>query len=134
MLNKVLCIDDDAVTLMICKMVMEKSSFAKEVVLAENGQIALNILESQSAIPELILLDINMPVMNGWDFLREFVGKFEGKSSASRVAILSSSMNPEDVQTAGKFDVVIDFIQKPLTTGGLDALKTHEELKAYFRG
>lgn len=132
MLNKVLCIDDDAVTLMICKMVIAKSSFTKEVVLAENGQIALNILENQSSIPELILLDINMPVMNGWDFLEEFVSKFEGETNSSRVAILSSSVNPEDVQTAGKFAIVIDFIQKPLTTDRLDALKKHEKLKEYF--
>lgn len=135
MLKKVLCVDDDPVTLMICKMVMAKAAFTQKIALAENGKVAIDLLNAdpEATEVELVLLDLNMPVMNGWDFLDEFVRSQRHKLPAARIVILSSSVNPEDYEKARSYDVVIDFIKKPLTTEGLEAFKQHEQMKGYFR-
>ena len=62
MLDKILCVDDDAITLMLCKMVIVKSSFSKEIVTATNGEEALNYFKmlknnSSEEIPQMIFLD-----------------------------------------------------------------------------
>ncbi len=134
MLKKVLCVDDDPVTLMICKMVIEKACFAKSTSLAANGQLAIDYFASDptAAHTELVLLDLNMPVMNGWDFLDEFMRSYKARFPTTQVAILSSSVNPEDVQKARSYEIVIDFIKKPLTVEGLEAFKKHEKLSGYF--
>lgn len=81
MLDKILCVDDDAIALMLCKMVLSKNSFSTEIATATNGEEALNyfknlkktITENPSIqIPQLIFLDLNMPVMGGWEFLDHF--------------------------------------------------------------
>ena len=73
MLHKILCVDDDPITLMLYKMVIAKASFTEEIITAKNGQEALDYYnnlraEGESQSPELIFLDLNMPVMGGWNF------------------------------------------------------------------
>lgn len=133
MLNKVLCVDDDEVTLMICKIIIAKCKFSKEVAKALNGQQALDIFTNNQAASEiqLILLDINMPVLNGWDFMDAFSG-LSAHFPNVRVAILSSSVNPEDVSKAKTYPQVLGFISKPLTEESVQLLKDHAELKMHF--
>jgi CheY-like chemotaxis protein len=69
--NKFLLIDDDKATNFINKTVIKKTFFTDDVIIAQNGIEALNILNNGCS-PEIIFLDINMPVMNGWEFLEEF--------------------------------------------------------------
>ena len=78
MLNKILCVDDDPITLMLCKKVIERTSFAQEIITAQNGEEAFQYFKKIIAeikkgnaveYPKLVLLDLNMPVMNGWEFL-----------------------------------------------------------------
>ncbi|MCW3113915.1 MAG: response regulator [Segetibacter sp.] len=141
MINKVLCIDDDQITLVLCEMVIKKAGFATEVVTAKNGREGLawfsayfsknNNIPKQEA-PQLILLDLNMPVMNGWDFLEDYLMKYSDRLPATKVVIISSTVNPEDFSRANRYEIVIDFINKPLTTEGLEELMEHEQLKAFF--
>ena len=73
MLERILCVDDDPITLMLCKKVIEKSTFSKEIDTAVNGEDALkyfdNLITTKAKYPQLIFLDLNMPIMNGWEFL-----------------------------------------------------------------
>ena len=141
MINKVFCIDDDPITLVLCDMVIKKSGFAKEVITAKNGREGLawfsayfsknNATEKQTP-PQLIFLDLNMPVMNGWDFLEDYLMKYAERMPETKVIILSSTVNPEDFLRANRYDIVIDFINKPLTTEGLQDLRDHEKISAYF--
>lgn len=131
MLDNVLCVDDDAVTLMLCKATLTKAKFSKEVMTAVNGQEAINIFKSNNTpLVDLVLLDLNMPVKNGWDFLDEFV-VLEKKPSA-KVVIVSSSMDPGDVKKAKGYQPVITFINKPLTFDLLEVLKKEEAIKDRF--
>ena len=81
MFDLILCVDDDPITLMLSKMVISRSLFAKEIVTAQNGEEALNYFDELrlnnlgteiNSYPRLIFLDLNMPIMGGWEFLDLF--------------------------------------------------------------
>jgi CheY-like chemotaxis protein len=95
------------------------SEFANKVISCENGKIAYDYLKDLLAkggdIPEIIFLDINMPVMNGWDLLEELEHIKSSFSKLPRIYILSSTVDPEDYKRAKSFDAVVDFISKPLS-------------------
>ncbi|MFC5271192.1 response regulator [Adhaeribacter terreus] len=139
MLNKLLLIDDDDISLMICEIVIKQEKFASEVLKARNGQEGINYLKSldsgqtDNKKPDLILLDLNMPVMNGWEFLEEFSGELEEKFPEMKVCILTSSVDPFDFSHSKIYDNVIGFISKPLTIEALNELRSNERLEANFR-
>lgn len=143
MIERVLCIDDDQITLVLCEMVIRKAKFAQEVIKAHNGKEGLSWFsayfsrqKSKSSpseeAPTIIFLDLNMPVMNGWDFLEDYMMKYADRLPETKVVIVSSTVNPEDFSRANRYDLVIDFINKPLTAEGLQDLMEHEKLTSFF--
>ncbi len=133
MIDLILCVDDDPITLMLCKMVVSKAGFAKEIVTAQNGEeaidyfdeIKLNNLGSEiKRYPELIFLDLNMPVMGGWEFLDHFTqSDYEAIFPKTKVLVLSSTIDPQDIDKAKKYPMVLDFLSKPITKEMLADLK-----------
>ncbi len=88
-----LLVDDSPSTNFFNKVMLEKVDELNELKIAENGQVALEILNSQY-IPEIILLDINMPVMNGWQFLEEFQ-KLDKKFQDTMIILMLGAELPE---------------------------------------
>ena len=130
MTHTVLCVDDDAITLMLCKKVIIKSSFAQEIITAQNGEEALQYLNSLKnetsnleIQPQLIFLDLNMPIMGGWEFLDCFIKPEFSDFRAVKVVVLSSTIDPEDLEKSKKYPMVIDFLSKPITNSMLQYLK-----------
>ena len=130
MLDTILCIDDDAITLMLCKKVIIKSSFSHEIITAQNGEEALRYfqtikeVENQSnAVPQLIFLDLNMPIMGGWEFLDYFNKPEFAAFKTIKVVVLSSTIDPEDLEKSKQYPMVIDFLSKPITQAMLEYLK-----------
>nr|WP_315145635.1 response regulator [uncultured Flavobacterium sp.] len=128
MLETILFIDDDLITLMLCKMVISKASFSKEIATAKNGEEALkyfDTLKTTNSInkPQLIFLDLNMPVMNGWEFLDSFNTEEYAAFQKTKIVILSSTIDPADLERSKKYPMVIDFLSKPITKEMLDYLK-----------
>jgi CheY-like chemotaxis protein len=135
MLEQILCVDDDPITLMLCKKVIEKASFSEEIITARNGEEALHFFNelkySKSKIqkkPQLIFLDLNMPVMGGWEFLDHFSSIDYEEFNSINVVVLSSTINPEDLAKAKKYSAVIDFLSKPITKSMLEYLKNKMDL------
>ena len=132
MLKKILCVDDDPITLMLCKKVIEKTSFAQEIVTAQNGEEALQYFKkivteinngSIVEYPKLVLLDLNMPVMNGWEFLDAYSKNEFQDILTSKFIVLSSTIDPDDVKKSKAYNMVADFMSKPITTEMLENLK-----------
>lgn len=124
--TNVLLIEDDPITIMVCDRIIKMTGFAEQVQSKENGQEAIkyikSIIEDETTFPEIIFLDINMPVMNGWDFLQEFDALKSKIPALPRIFILSSTVDPEDYKRAEEFDTVAGFISKPLTQEHLNDL------------
>ncbi len=133
MLDKILCVDDDPITLMLCKKVVERVDFAKEIITANNGEEAIiyfdNLFEERKfnnsiVYPKLVLLDLNMPVMDGWEFLESYMNKYyQDIFISTRFIVLSSSIDPYDINRAKTYPV-IGFLSKPITKEMLENLKS----------
>jgi CheY-like chemotaxis protein len=132
MLDTILFVDDDPITLMLCKMVISKAFFSKEIVTAKNGEEALIYFNTLKQInsdgelkrqPQLIFLDLNMPVMGGWEFLDSFSTANYSDYNKTNVIILSSTIDPEDLEKSKKYPMVIDFLSKPISKEMLEYIK-----------
>lgn len=132
MLDTILCVDDDPITLMLCKMVINKAAFSKEIITSKNGEEALNYFKTlkennagdqSKKPPQLIFLDLNMPVMGGWEFLETFKTAEYLDFNTINVIILSSTIDPDDLEKAKKYPMVLDFLSKPISKEMLEYVK-----------
>jgi CheY-like chemotaxis protein len=121
-LNCVLLIDDDEPTNFLNNMFIEEAGCSAHIEIKQGGEEALEYLarSQQSAgnaapHPDLIFLDINMPAMDGWEFLDKFKA-LKNKSDKIIIIMLTTSLNPDDVIRAYKIPEVSGFENKPLTT------------------
>lgn len=106
-------VDDDPAFLQLCEMLAGYSGESIEMVSFNNPVQALN--ELSTIQPDVLLLDIFMPQLDGWDFLQYI----KGVDYINAVYIVTSSVDPQDRQRALKNPMVIDFIPKPLNKGKL---------------
>jgi CheY-like chemotaxis protein len=122
-------VDDNETDNFISKRIIQYSSFAENVDIFSSGKDALNhlgkIKDSVELLPDLIFLDINMPVLDGFVFLYEFELLSEMIKDKCKVIILSSSDNRRDIERMMANEFVTRFVTKPLT---LDTLKEIKEL------
>ena len=134
MLDKILCIDDDPITLMLCKKVISKAEFSKEIDFFKNGEEAIQYFdelkyeknkENKITPPNLIFLDLNMPIMNGWEFLDVFSDKdYYLDFPNTKVIVLSSTIDPKDLNKSKSYPMVIEFLSKPITKEMLETIKS----------
>lgn len=121
-LNKILIVDDDSVACFLLERALKKAGVSQHILVANNGEEALQILKQvclTETCPELILLDINMPVMNGFEFL-EALQNSGLAALPLKIILLTSSSNPQDVERAKRYPVAA-YLSKPITE---DKLKT----------
>jgi CheY-like chemotaxis protein len=108
-------------------MVITKALFSNEIATAKNGQDALiyfdTLKTNNSTKPQLIFLDLNMPVMDGWEFLDSFITSAYSEFHDTKVIILSSTIDPEDIEKSKHYPMVIDFLSKPISKEMLEYLK-----------
>jgi CheY-like chemotaxis protein len=112
-------VDDDEVFVFLTTKAIEKTSLVDLIRVFGNGLDALNFLKENknniSALPEIILLDLSMPIMNGWQFLEEYAALNPNIGKKITIYICSSSISPDDVSRAKTISEVSDYIIKPIT-------------------
>ncbi|PKL74812.1 MAG: response regulator [Candidatus Melainabacteria bacterium HGW-Melainabacteria-1] len=119
---RILLIDDDPVNNLICESLIKKFGAACQVFSFLSAYEALEWLQlqSQDNWPDLIFLDLNMPRMDGWDFLEHL--RELPPAEAVSVKILSSSVCEDDLERASSHELVDDYLVKPLTIEHLSCL------------
>lgn len=132
-INCVLLVDDDEPTNFLNQMIFESLDVVNQVRVAENGSKALEYLKKASTgdenypVPNMIFLDINMPAMNGWEFLEYYAAMDADNKADVVVVMLTTSLNPDDRSKAESNPDVTGFESKPLTAEKLEML-----LQKYF--
>ena len=115
---RVLLIDDDQVYLFAATKTIEATGMAASVEVCTNGLDALEylnkIIGSNGKLPDVIFIDINMPVMDGWEFLEEYKTLSTKIPSNIKIYILSSSVDKNDIMRAKEYLSVIDYVVKPV--------------------
>lgn len=118
-LKSILLVDDDDATNYLHKLIIKKADCAESVHVELNGEAAIKYLttalQGVYPRPELIFLDINMPLMNGWDFLEEYEKLDHAQQGGQVIVMLSTSLVASDIEKAKKYGNISEFLSKPLT-------------------
>ncbi|WP_024768514.1 response regulator [Aquimarina macrocephali] len=121
-------IDDDNMYVNLVKRIVEAKNLCKNLMVFQNGKDALNYFEAiltnlnKRTIPEIIFLDLNMPVMDGWEFLDNFTKIKNKLGKTITLYIVSSSINPVDIERAKSINTVKDYLIKPVTIEDLETI------------
>jgi CheY-like chemotaxis protein len=114
-IDTIILVDDDMSTNFLNKLIINDREIAKKIINLNNGEELLNFLnDSYNKIPDAILIDINMPVMDGWEFLDIIEKQKNLDLSKCKIIILTASQNPDDLEKAKKYTSVNGFLNKPL--------------------
>lgn len=127
-LTTTIIIDDNPISNLICKKIMEKEGFASHIHSFLRSIDALAHLqnlanEQQPNFPDVIFVDINMPEMDGWEFLEEYLKISQEVTHKCKLFIMSSSIAKSDIDRAKSYDVVKDYILKPLKSETLQNIQ-----------
>lgn len=121
-INCALLVDDDEITNFYNEHILRESGMVDEIIVASNGQEAFDILEKEGKKPELILLDINMPVMNGFEFLDKLNQKDVSEKESIIICLLTTSLHPKDKEQSKKYNFLDGYVKKPLTKESLEKI------------
>lgn len=128
---RILLVEDEEINNYIATRLIQKALPGAIVTSCLHGKQAISLLTKMkhdaSKLPDFILLDINMPVMNGWQFLDEYSRLKIDPEGASAIFILSSSVFSEDINRAQSYSEVKDFICKPLNVAKIRDLFNAKE-------
>lgn len=130
-LVRILLVDDDEINNFISIKLIKKVLLNTEISACLNGKFAIDELieinrKDPAALPDYILLDINMPIMNGWEFLDEYEKLDIDIAGKTKIYIISSSVFSNDISKAKTYRSVKDFISKPLNIEKINELFTAE--------
>ena len=129
MIQIAMCIDDDPIVLMLNDLILKEQSFCGILIKYDRAESALEYFDEQSKLPKeeqelpsLIFLDINMPVMDGWEFLDIFDQLPENKTKDCKIIMHTSSIDPRDIEKAKTYKAVVDYMTKPLNLQSLSKI------------
>lgn len=127
-MNVVCVVDDDDVYRFTIEKYIQMLSSSTRVISFADGEVALNYfkenLDTEENLPDIVLLDVNMPIMDGWDFLNEYERIKSRLNKEIRVYLVSSSIDERDQNRSRNYPAVTDYIVKPIDEKYLERLIT----------
>ena len=112
-------VDDDKIFQLTASKTIRALELTNTILQFENGETALKYLVENALVrerlPDLIFLDINMPFVDGWMFLQDFAGLKENLAKEISIYMVSSSIDPRDIQRARSIPEVLDYVIKPVS-------------------
>jgi len=121
-------IDDDNIYVKLVKKIIETKKLCKHLMVFSDGKESIDYFEAlpqnieENRIPEIIFLDLNMPVMDGWEFLERFTRIKNRFNKVITIYIVSSSINPIDIDRAKSLSTVSDYLIKPMKMNEIEAI------------
>lgn len=119
LLNTIFIVDDDPIHQQIAKIMIERQAISSNIRVFSDAQEVLDYLRGNAgnadALPDLILLDLNMPVMDGWEFLEEYAVFCDQLPKRIRIFVLTSSIDEKDRERVGAYNFVTGYLTKPLS-------------------
>lgn len=132
-IDTICLIDDDMIFQYLAQKVITETKLVNEIDVFSNGLEAIKSLESaylnKNKLPDLILLDLFMPVMDGWGFLEEYIPLQTKLEKKIPLYIVSSSIDPADIQKSKAISTVTDFIVKPMKKEDFLHILNHHSAK-----
>jgi CheY-like chemotaxis protein len=117
-----LLIDDNYIDNFVTRRILESSNFADNIIVQQSATDAIDAIREGLVKPDVIFLDLRMPLMNGFEFLQEYDKLVDHDKSGTKIFMLSSSLDPIDVKRSGQNKYITQFIHKPLTQKILEEL------------
>jgi CheY-like chemotaxis protein len=116
-----LLIDDNYIDNFVTRKIIEGSNFAESIIVVSSATEAINSLRDGTVKPDVIFLDVRMPLMSGFEFLEEY-DKIDIDKENTKIFMLSSSLDPLDMRKSTDNKYITQFIHKPLTQKALEEL------------
>lgn len=117
-----LLIDDNFIDNFVTRKILETGNFAEQIIVIQSAPEAIAKLQSKEIEPDVIFLDIRMPFMDGFEFLKEFDTLHLDDNKKIRIYMLSSSLDPVDFRLSSENKYITQFVHKPLTHKVLESL------------
>jgi CheY-like chemotaxis protein len=130
----ILLVDDDHATNHYHEIILEDWEISENICAVSSGQEALDfLLKNPQDKPTLIMLDVNMPIMNGFEFLEQYEQLPEEQKASFVIFMLTSSLHAKDVERASQFQSVNGYCEKPMTKEMMDTIveKIKNSMLAY---
>ncbi len=124
-------IDDDKIYVNLVKKIIEIKKLSENLIIFKNGLEALEYFKvilsnmTEDKLPDIIFLDLNMPVMDGWEFLGEFIKIKNNFDKKITLYVVSSSIDPRDLERARSFNLVTDYLIKPIELKKFENIFSH---------
>lgn len=125
-MSKLILIDDEPIFHKIVQMTLKNSELSNQATYSFDGEIVLDYLEEKKleskSLPDYIFIDLYMPLFDGWDFLNRFQSIYQSLKKNIKIYIVSSSVDPRDVDRSKLYPFVTTFISKPVMKDIFDSI------------
>ncbi|MBS0029120.1 response regulator [Chitinophaga sp. 22321] len=119
LIDTIFIVDDDPIHQQIAKIMIERQAISSNIRVYSDAQEVLDYIRENvgnaQVLPDLILLDLNMPIMDGWEFLEEYAEFCDQLPKRIRIFVLTSSIDEKDKERVSAYDFVAGYLTKPLS-------------------